>query len=74
MNGFELHGRTLGLLGFGNIARMVAGIGRGFGMHSVVHDPYVPDAVIVAAGARPATAEQVILPPARTPWSPSVRP
>ena len=28
MNGFELHGRTLGLLGFGNIARMVAGSRR----------------------------------------------
>ena len=41
MNGFELHGRTLGLLGFGNIARMVAGIAQGFGMHVLVHDPFV---------------------------------
>jgi D-3-phosphoglycerate dehydrogenase len=60
MNGFELHGRTLGLLGFGNIARMVATIAHGFGMHVVAHDPFVDDDAITAAGARPATAAAVI--------------
>ncbi|GGG61705.1 hypothetical protein GCM10011374_26000 [Kocuria dechangensis] len=60
MNGFELHGRTLGLLGFGSIARMVATIAAGFGMHVIAHDPYVEDAAITATGARPATAEEVI--------------
>jgi phosphoglycerate dehydrogenase-like enzyme len=60
MNGFELHGRTLGLLGFGNIARMVATIARGFGMHVIVHDPFVGDSAIQATGAVPATADEVI--------------
>ncbi|MEX5301348.1 hydroxyacid dehydrogenase [Kocuria sabuli] len=60
INGFELHGRTLGLLGFGNIARMVATIAHGFGMDVVAHDPYVEDAAVEATGARPATAQEVI--------------
>lgn len=60
MNGFELHGRTLGLLGFGNIARMVATIAQGFGMHVLVHDPFVQDSAIEAAGAAPATVDDVI--------------
>ncbi|MHC5560947.1 hydroxyacid dehydrogenase [Kocuria sp. U4B] len=60
INGFELHGRTLGLLGFGNIARMVATIAHGFGMDVIAHDPYVEDTAITAAGARPATAAAVI--------------
>jgi D-3-phosphoglycerate dehydrogenase len=60
INGFELHGRTLGLLGFGNIARMVAGIAHGFGMEVLAHDPYVDDDAVSATGARPATAGEVI--------------
>lgn len=60
INGFELHGRTLGLLGFGNIARMVATIAHGFGMNVIAHDPYVEPAAIAATGARPATAQEAI--------------
>lgn len=60
MNGFELHGRALGLLGFGNIARMVATIAQGFGMHVLVHDPFVQDSAIKAAGAVPATVDEAI--------------
>jgi phosphoglycerate dehydrogenase-like enzyme len=33
--GHELHGKTLGLLGYGNIARLVATLARAFGMHVV---------------------------------------
>jgi D-3-phosphoglycerate dehydrogenase len=60
MNGFELHGRTLGLLGFGNIARMVATIAQGFSMQVLVHDPFVQESAITAAGAVPATVDEVI--------------
>jgi phosphoglycerate dehydrogenase-like enzyme len=60
MNGFELHGKTLGLLGFGNISRMVLSIAQGFGMHALIHDPFVEAAVIEAAGAQPATFAETI--------------
>ena len=39
--GMELTGKTLGLLGFGNIGREVARRGIGLGMTVVAHDPYV---------------------------------
>ena len=48
----ELQGRTLGLVGFGTIARMTAGIARhGFGMAILVHSPAAPDAALAEAGA-----------------------
>ena len=39
LNGIELEGRTLGLLGQGNIGRRVADLGRAFGMKVIVTDP-----------------------------------
>ena len=39
--GVELCGRTLGLVGFGRIARRVAAAARGLGMAVVAFDPYV---------------------------------
>jgi D-3-phosphoglycerate dehydrogenase / 2-oxoglutarate reductase len=40
--GTELHGKLLGIVGLGRIGVHVAGIGRGFGMRLVAHDPYIP--------------------------------
>lgn len=37
--------QTLGLVGFGNIARLVATRAQGFGFRMVAYDPYVPDDV-----------------------------
>lgn len=39
--GTELFDKTLGIVGFGNIGRAVARLALGFGMHILVHDPYV---------------------------------
>jgi D-3-phosphoglycerate dehydrogenase len=39
--GFELEGKTLGVLGCGKIGRVVAGLARGLGMRVVGHDPFV---------------------------------
>lgn len=60
MNGFELNSKTLGLMGFGSIARLVHGIARGFGMAVLVHDPFVDPSEIEATGAIAAGVETVI--------------
>src|SRR2546427_3307048 len=41
---FRLSGRTLGLVGFGNIARQVARRAAAFGMRILFADPYVEEA------------------------------
>ena len=58
--GHELRGRTLGLVGFGQVGGRVARLGVAWGMRVLVHDPFVDGAVIQAAGAEPAGIEQVI--------------
>ncbi|MFN2371386.1 MAG: 2-hydroxyacid dehydrogenase [Candidatus Krumholzibacteriia bacterium] len=40
--GFDMHGRTAGVVGLGQIGRCLAEILRGFGMEVLAHDPY-PD-------------------------------
>jgi (S)-sulfolactate dehydrogenase len=41
--GRELSGKIMGLIGFGAIARAVAGRAQAFGMAVMAHDPHVPD-------------------------------
>lgn len=60
LTGFELNGRTLGLVGFGNVARRVVDIAQGFGMHTMAHDPFVAPAAMHALGARAATLRDVV--------------
>lgn len=43
--GTELHGKTLGLVGFGNIGRLVARRAQAFGMHVIACDPFVSEDV-----------------------------
>jgi len=50
--GGELYGKTLGLVGFGRIARLVADRAAAFGMFILAYDPYItdaPDGVTVVA-------------------------
>lgn len=40
---YSLCGKTLGMIGFGRIARRVAAFGRGFGMETAACDPYISE-------------------------------
>lgn len=42
--GFQMHGHTLGIIGYGSIGRRVAAICRGFGMEIVAYDPWLSQA------------------------------
>lgn len=46
----RLHGRVLGLVGFGNIPRTLAPKAKAFDLRVVAHDPHVPDETMAAAG------------------------
>jgi D-3-phosphoglycerate dehydrogenase len=45
----RLHGRTLGLVGFGNIPRTLAPKAKAFGLRVITHDPYVSADALKAA-------------------------
>ena len=45
LTGFDLHGKTVGIIGTGKIGRVFGDICRGFGMHILAYDPFpYPDA------------------------------
>ncbi len=48
LEGFDLHGKTVGIVGTGRIGRVAAQIFRGFGCTVLAHDP-MPDAAWAAA-------------------------
>ena len=49
----RLFGQTLGLYGFGNVARCTARRAKPFGLHLLAYDPYVSELEITGAGAEP---------------------
>jgi (S)-sulfolactate dehydrogenase len=45
--GRELDGKTLGVVGFGDIGRLTGRLARALGMHAIAFDPQLPDASAV---------------------------
>ena len=58
--GTELRGKTLGLVGFGRLGRMVAGYAKAFGMRVVANDPHVDGAAIAAGSAEPVSLDALL--------------
>lgn len=58
--GFELAGRTLGLVGFGHIGRRTAALAQAFGMNVAAVDPYLDDAVFAQAGVTRMTFPELL--------------
>ncbi len=61
--GVALHrpdAQTLGLLGFGRIARATAGRARPFGYRVIAHDPHVPAEAFERAGVGPVSLEDLL--------------
>jgi D-lactate dehydrogenase len=48
--GFDLHGRTAGVIGLGKIGRCAAEILRGFGMRVLAYDPYPDESFAARVG------------------------
>jgi D-3-phosphoglycerate dehydrogenase len=49
-NGIELKGKTMGIIGFGRIGQALGRIARGFGMHIIAVDPFIPVAELSPRG------------------------
>jgi D-3-phosphoglycerate dehydrogenase / 2-oxoglutarate reductase len=56
----RLRGRTLGLVGFGRIARALAAKAAAIGLVVSASDPYVPDDEIRAAGVKPQSLSDLL--------------
>jgi D-3-phosphoglycerate dehydrogenase len=59
---FELKGKTLGIVGVGNIGRITARLAAAFGMRVLGYDPYLPDDELRRRGAEPVKSLDALLP------------
>lgn len=59
LQGTELRGKTLGIVGLGKIGMEVARRARAFGMTILAHDPFVSTAIAKEQGIRMATLDEV---------------
>ena len=57
----ELHGQTVGLIGFGHIGSLMPGLLRPFGVRVLAYDPYVADEVFAERGAERVREMDVLL-------------
>ncbi len=60
LTGVEVAGKTLGVVGFGTIGRLVAARAKGLGMCLLVHDPFVTAEVVAQAGGEPADLDRLL--------------
>jgi D-3-phosphoglycerate dehydrogenase len=74
----ELGGKTLGIVGVGNVGRRVAKFAGALGMRVLGHDPYVPPDELRRRGAEPVESLEALLPEVdvltcHTPLTPETR-
>jgi D-3-phosphoglycerate dehydrogenase len=58
--GHEIRGRTLGIVGIGNVGRRVALLAKAFAMQVLATDPLLPPEEIVARGAQPVAFDELL--------------
>ncbi len=60
LRGREVKGKTLGIVGMGNIGAILAELGAGVKMKVIGFDPYLDDAEITERGAEPVSFEELL--------------
>ena len=58
--GSELHGKVLGLIGFGRIGKLVSNISSALGMKIHIYDPYISSEYIKSLGYIPSSFDHLI--------------
>jgi D-3-phosphoglycerate dehydrogenase len=59
LEGVELNGKTLGVIGFGRIGMEVGKRAAAFGMNVIAYDPLIPEEEIKRRGAEPASLQDL---------------
>jgi D-3-phosphoglycerate dehydrogenase len=59
-NGSDIHGKTMGIIGGGKIARRVIEFARGLSMDTILYDPYLSAEVIENLGARKVSLNELL--------------
>jgi D-lactate dehydrogenase len=57
--GFDVHGKTVGIVGTGKIGEIFAGIMKGLGCHLLAYDPY-PNEAVKAMGASYVSLDELL--------------
>jgi len=57
---WDMRGKTIGLIGFGAVARELVPLLKPFKVRILVYDPYIPAEALERQGLRPATLEEVM--------------
>jgi D-3-phosphoglycerate dehydrogenase len=58
--GVELYGKTLGIMGLGNIGAHVAGVAQGMGMNVITYDPFLSEEKAKRLGVKVVTLDELI--------------
>jgi D-3-phosphoglycerate dehydrogenase / 2-oxoglutarate reductase len=58
--GHEIHGKTIGIVGIGNVGTRVAALAHAFGMEVLATDPLLEPAEIERRGARPVSFHELL--------------
>jgi len=59
LQAFELSGKTLGIVGLGNIGALVAARASAFDMQIIAYDPFLDEAIMKQRGAQPQTLDEL---------------
>ena len=60
LEGFDLHDKTLGIVGTGRIGKNVARIAKGFGMNIIAHDPFPNESFAKEIGFKYVTLPELL--------------
>lgn len=58
--GHEMRGKTIGIVGIGEVGKRVAALSKAFGLQVIATDPYVPAEEIARRGARPVALDELL--------------
>jgi D-3-phosphoglycerate dehydrogenase / 2-oxoglutarate reductase len=58
--GHEMRGKTVGLVGIGEVGSRVAALSKAFGLQVIATDPFVPPEEITRRGARPVSLDELL--------------